>query len=81
MAESSIVEKLRRALTEGMATEQQVVYLLVEIRKLLELRDEKETYFALYCYCCWALHTTMNRNGARKILERFDQASSRATFY
>ena len=38
-----IVEELRRALTEGMATEQQVVYLLVEIRKLLELRDEKET--------------------------------------
>ena len=78
MAQSVIVEKLRRELEHEITTERQVVYLLAEIRKLLELRRERKKYFALNFYCCWALHTKMDRQGAQRILKRFDKAHAAA---
>ena len=44
MAQPAIVEKLSRELDQEITTERQVVYLLAEIRKLLEIRDEKRKY-------------------------------------
>ncbi|MBS1830894.1 MAG: hypothetical protein JST93_36715 [Acidobacteria bacterium] len=79
MAEPSIIEKLRRELATEITTERQVVYLLAEVRKLLELRNEKSKYFALNFYCCWALHTKMDQSGAERIVKRFDQAHGEAT--
>lgn len=78
MGQPSIIDKLRRELEQEITTERQVVYILAEIRKLLELRDEKATYFALNSHCCWALHTRMDQNGAKRILERFDSAHAAA---
>jgi hypothetical protein len=74
--EDAIKKKLRRELSRKSAlTEKAVVYILAEIRKLLERRDEKEKYYALNFHCSWALHTTMDRGpGTVRILERFDQA-------
>ena len=74
MTESTILSKLRHELNQEITTERQVVYILVEIRKAIELSGKRERYFALDFYCSWALHTQMSRAGAKKILERFDQA-------
>lgn len=74
MARRQIIEKLRNELSQDITTERQVVYILAEIRKYLELINTPEKFSALYFYCCWALHTRMNREGAVRILERFDKA-------
>ncbi len=47
MARHAIIEKLDRELREPIATERQVVYILVEIRKLMERNNDTEKYFGL----------------------------------
>src|SRR5271156_2925626 len=74
MGRPSILDKLDQALRQDISTEGQVVYILVEIRKLIEQDRELREYFALDFYCSFALHTVMDREGARRILERFDRA-------
>jgi hypothetical protein len=68
------VEKLRRELGREITTESQVVYILAEIRKMLEKTNDGTDYFALEFYCSFALHTKMSKAGAKRILERFDKA-------
>jgi hypothetical protein len=68
-----IVTKLRRQLlSKAHLTEVRVVYILSEIRKLLERTKQQNGYFALSFHCSWALHTKMDRGGADRILRRFD---------
>jgi len=74
MAESSIVSKLHRELSVEITTERQVVYILAEIRKLIELRQQSDQFFALNFHCCWALHTRMDRIGSERIVQIFDEA-------
>jgi hypothetical protein len=50
LGQPSIVKKLHHELAQDITTERQVVYILAEIRKLLELRQEKKKYFALNFY-------------------------------
>ncbi len=74
MTRSSILAKLKRELQQDLREESQVVYILVEIRKFIEQAGELDNYHALDFYCSLALHTTMTRIGARRILERFNRA-------
>lgn len=75
MTEDSILAKLRLELDRELTEECQVVYILAEIRKFLErTAHQANDYFALEFYCSLALHTTMSFAGARRILERFEQA-------
>jgi hypothetical protein len=74
MGQHAIVEKLWGELKQEITTERQVVYILAETRKYLEITDKRDALFALYFYCCWALHTRMKREGAARILQRFDEA-------
>ncbi len=75
MGRSAIEEKLNRQLSsKAPLTEARVVYILVETRKLLELQGELKKYPALRFYCDWALHTSMDRAGAQRILRLFDEA-------
>lgn len=75
MGRSAIEEKLNRQLSsKAPLTEARVVYILVETRKLLELQGELSKYPALRFYCDWALHTSMDRAGAQRILRLFDEA-------
>lgn len=74
MTVSSILAKLQRELQRDLREESQVVYILVEIRKVLEESGELDGYHALDFHCSLALHTTMTRAGARRILERFNRA-------
>jgi hypothetical protein len=75
MGRDAIETKLDRQLSSKAAlTETRVVYILVETRKLLERQGELNKYPALRFYCDWALHTSMNRAGAERILRLFDEA-------
>ena len=68
-----ILTKLQLALTESISSERQVVYILVAIRKLLELSNDSERFFALRFYCDWATHPAMDREGSARIVRRFSE--------
>jgi len=66
MAKEEIVEKLNRFITEHnpLSEECQVVYLLVQIRKLLDYdRDhwQRGSFTLLRFYCDWIVHTEKTR--------------------
>ncbi len=77
MGRAAIEEKLDRHLSsKAPLTEARVVYILVEIRKLLEMlerQEEEDNYPWLRFYCDWALHTKMDRKAAQRILCLFDR--------
>jgi len=77
-----IVDKLRFELREPIESERQVVYILAELRKLLELESiarsaagepADSSYFALKFYCDWAVHIRLDQSGAQRIVQRFNQ--------
>lgn len=60
----SILEKLRRHLNNGIQDEPGAVYLLVQVRKILERHHKDEPkYGALRMYCHWALHSELSGSG------------------
>jgi hypothetical protein len=80
----TIVEKLRPILKEPPRAERDVLYVFVEIRKLLDLLlegadEEKKAGFAtLKFFCDWVVHVKLVRSGgARKILSLLDAELSR----
>ena len=77
-----IISKLRDELREPIHSERQVVYILAELRKLMELeaieRNERgappdNSHFALKFYCDWAVHVRLDQAGAKRIVQRFNQ--------
>ena len=70
---NDIIRKLTSELHEPFRTERQTVYLLVEIRKLLDLTTARDTYQALRFYCDWAVHVEMSRSTAKKVVGIFDE--------
>ncbi|MFZ3020173.1 MAG: hypothetical protein WA051_01480 [Minisyncoccia bacterium] len=72
-----LISKLRVALTEPIEKESQVVYILTEVRKLLDrtLGEKKlEKYPVLNFYCNWALHIEIGGTAAiDPILDRIEQ--------
>lgn len=60
---NAIIEKLNRHLTEGIIREADVVYLLVEIRKLLDHGRPSlhHRYPQLRFYADWVVHTELSR--------------------
>jgi len=77
-----IIAKLSLELLEPVRSERQVVYILAELRKLLELgsiaksaagEPADNSYFALKFYCDWAVHVRLDQSGAQRIVRRFDQ--------
>jgi len=75
MAQSAIERKLSHELLKRNPwSELRVVYTMVQIRKLIELAKESDKYDTVYFHCCWAVHATMTKKGAQKLLLLFDQA-------
>jgi hypothetical protein len=75
--EKDIVTKLSRELHIGISTEAQTVYLLVEIRKLMEHNTTKR-FDTLKMFCDWGLHIELSRNRQiQKFLDEFDAAVGR----
>jgi hypothetical protein len=69
----AIVEKLDRQLHEGISSEPKVVYLFVELRKLLEHDNKKNSYPVLNFYCNWVVHTRIESSAiAEKIIRYMD---------
>lgn len=76
MAREEIIEKLDKFLTKYPAFEEDchVVYLLVEIRKLLD-RDTNPNFLLVRFYCDWTVHTTKERNLGviKEIVDKIDK--------
>jgi hypothetical protein len=72
--QNEIIEKLTRELNGRITTEAQTVYLLVEIRKLMEQNKTKE-FDTMKMFCDWCLHVSLDRNKQiKKFLDEFDEA-------
>ena len=75
MSKSAIEEKLRRELTsQEPLTEMRVVYILVEVRKLIQRQCEMDVHETLCFYCDWAVHAHLSRRRAQEVLRLFDDA-------
>jgi hypothetical protein len=70
-----IAHKLSQELAQTITSERQVVYILVELRKLLEKkRLLKEERFRALRFCCdWTVHSKLDRDTAKIITELFDR--------
>jgi hypothetical protein len=75
MTRSAIVAKLNRLLAKGIKSEADALYLMVEVRKLLEQQQAKKQYEYLTFHCDWALHAALEGTTAQNILKRFDAAN------
>ena len=69
--ELEVVNKLRGALG-GRLSEQQVVYILALVRKLLSQRGSAARFPYLQFFSDWAFHVRVDRAGAKRILRHFD---------
>lgn len=67
-----LTAKLSRELAADIRTERQVVYILVETRKLLEQQDTLEDFPTLKLCCDWAVHPKLRGPGAQDVLKVFD---------
>jgi hypothetical protein len=67
-----IVEKLNRKLNEPIREEQQVVYILVEARKLLEQQGTLENFTGFKLCSDWAVHPKLRGPAAQQILGYFN---------
>lgn len=63
---------IRLLLASPMRQESEVVYFLVEVRKLIEPLDKKR-FPVLRFFCDWILHQEMSWKGAKGVLSVFDQ--------
>jgi hypothetical protein len=68
-----IIEKIQRTLAAQITSEAQVVYLLVEIRKLMDRDKRAASGFAtLRLYCNWVAHIELDRGQAGEIVRMAD---------
>jgi hypothetical protein len=67
-----IVAKLSRELEQEIASERQVVYILVEARKLLEQQQALRTFRAFKLCADWAVHPKLLGKDAQLVLKYFD---------
>lgn len=67
-----IVAKLSAELLLDLASERQIVYILVETRKLLELGGVKENFPTLTFCCDWAVHPKLQGRFAQQVIKYFD---------
>src|SRR6266852_3122300 len=74
MTQSAIVAKLLILLAKGITSEADALYLMVEVRKLLEQQQAKKQYEYLTFHCDWALRSKLGGPTAQKILKLFDAA-------
>lgn len=73
--EPEIITKLGTLLRKGITTEAEAVYLLVELRKLLEQQQAKKKYKYLTFHCDWTMHSKLEGPAAQDVLNKFDAAN------
>jgi hypothetical protein len=68
-----LIAKIRRELDRGITTESQVVYVLVELRKLLDRnREHAKPYDSIRLYSDWVVHIRLNGPQAQEIVKKAD---------
>jgi len=68
-----IVEKLKHVLSKPIDSESQVVYVMAELRKILEHMNLKNKRPYLNLYCSWVLHVKIDSSStAKRILEELE---------
>ena len=73
MAPSAIVMKLNAVMAEPVDNECKVVYVMCQVRKLLEHILASQRPFALNMYCHWALHVDLHgKDTIATFLEQID---------
>jgi hypothetical protein len=75
MTRSAIIAKLDVLLAKGITNEAEALYLIVEVRKLLEQQQAKRQFEYLTFHCDWAVHATLKGTTAQRILKLFDEAN------
>lgn len=78
MARHSIIEKLQRELEHPIESERQVVYLLVEVRKLIELGQDPGRFETVKFFCDWIAHPLLTGAMAQRIVRQFDKVHQHA---
>jgi hypothetical protein len=68
-----IITKLAQELEEPIGSERQIVYIMVELRKLIELNGDGAKYPALKLHCDWVAHPILQGQAAQEIVRLFDQ--------
>src|SRR5579863_6290738 len=71
----NIIDKLRDHINGGIVKEADAVYLLTEVRRLLEQQGLKKDYEYLTFYCDWVVHPKLTGSMAQRMLKRFDEAN------
>jgi hypothetical protein len=74
MSTPDIIKKLTKELENGITSEVQVVYLMAQIRKLMERDQIENKYVNLKFHCDWTLHSQLHGETAHQILRMFDAA-------
>jgi hypothetical protein len=69
--ELEVISKLRSTLSAELS-ENQVVYILALIRKLLAHRGSTTRFSYLQFFSDWAFHVRVDRAGAKRVLRHFD---------
>jgi hypothetical protein len=67
-----IIAKLTEELREPISSERQVVYFMVELRKLIELNGDGANYPALKFHCDWIAHPILQGQAAQEVVRLFD---------
>lgn len=68
-----ILTKLAQALAQPVASEGQVVYIMVELRKLIEINGDGARFAALKFHCDWVAHPVLQGLQAQDIVRLFDK--------
>src|SRR5437016_11937076 len=69
-----IIAKIRKHLDNRVDTEYGVVYLLAEVRKVIEDEKPRPWPLALWLHCNWALHVDLSQtNTTLDFLRRIDE--------
>jgi hypothetical protein len=77
MSQNAIVDKLRQFFNRErpcVRSEADVVWALVEIRKLIDANTAPDAFVSLKVYCDWTVHTTLTKaSRTKEIMAKVDQ--------
>jgi hypothetical protein len=73
LSEHSILGKLRKILENDFSEEYHVFYVMVEVRKYIDLTKQEGSYRYLNFYADWAVHPTMDRAMAQSFVEAVNE--------
>jgi hypothetical protein len=67
-----IVRKLESELQQKIVSEPQVVYILVQSRKLIDDKKKATNFEALKLYCDWVMHTQLYFRPAERLMDKLN---------